>query len=502
MKRKITALILALCLVISMAFVLGSCGGGGGEGGPAGSTGDGSATAYVNLDINPEISLILDSNGLVISAIAENEDAQILLYEEEGIVGATLDVAIDKVLTLAVELGFISEDNKVIGTVVSAENEEKSEALLQSITASINAKSDKLGVSVSVNTDGAHSLIRSLKDFKEAHKDDPKISALTPADFKLMLEVAEEEGVDIEVVVDYERDELVGRLKTASDKAEKFATKVFEETVKQAEAAYKQTVKHALSATYFSYFTEKGVISKLPVASLYQAYVLAASSLDFIAATLDRIEDADDHPLDDELVAQVAELVGLDEEQIEKLENREGDITLDSIEEYLDRYLKNLDDDRAEELEDELDDLLDSIEETIEESLKELNAEHGDEIEAAIETVYLTLSAFESILPAELLAPFGQAMDDVAQLIEEGEIDSDSIEDIAEDLEDAAEEVEEHILEELTDEQKEEIEAKKKKIMDTLGESKTKLDNAIKDAVDAAKKHLGELKQSLKGGKR
>ena len=43
--------------------------------------------AYVSLDINPAIELIVDKDNNVVSVRGENEDGQVLLYEETGIKG-------------------------------------------------------------------------------------------------------------------------------------------------------------------------------------------------------------------------------------------------------------------------------------------------------------------------------------------------------------------------------------------------------------------------------
>ena len=41
---------------------------------------DEGAVSYVGIDVNPSVSLMLDKNNKVVSVIAENEDAQVLLY--------------------------------------------------------------------------------------------------------------------------------------------------------------------------------------------------------------------------------------------------------------------------------------------------------------------------------------------------------------------------------------------------------------------------------------
>lgn len=79
------------------------------------------ACSFVSLDINPEISLTIDENELVVSVYGENEDGQVLLYEESAnIVGKDIESAIDKIVSLAIEYGYLDEENKVVGTTVSS----------------------------------------------------------------------------------------------------------------------------------------------------------------------------------------------------------------------------------------------------------------------------------------------------------------------------------------------------------------------------------------------
>ena len=59
------------------------------------------AQTFVSMDINPSVEFTLDKNNKVLSVHGANEDGQVLLYGEEGIVGADIEVATAKVLELA-----------------------------------------------------------------------------------------------------------------------------------------------------------------------------------------------------------------------------------------------------------------------------------------------------------------------------------------------------------------------------------------------------------------
>ena len=55
------------------------------------------ATAFVTVDINPSVELTLNAEGKVLSAYGANEDGKVLLYGEAGIVGESVDKAVENI---------------------------------------------------------------------------------------------------------------------------------------------------------------------------------------------------------------------------------------------------------------------------------------------------------------------------------------------------------------------------------------------------------------------
>ena len=85
---KILAASLSGAMVVSLA---AACGNGGKD--------EGKAVSYVGIDVNPSVSLVLDKNDNVLSVLADNEDAQVLLYGET-LVGMSADEAAKKIAAL------------------------------------------------------------------------------------------------------------------------------------------------------------------------------------------------------------------------------------------------------------------------------------------------------------------------------------------------------------------------------------------------------------------
>lgn len=109
-NKKIAAICLSAC-VAGMAALSAGC-----------EQEDG-AVSYLAIDVNPSLSLTLDRNNKVMSVLAENEDASVLLYEEE-LEGMELDDALDRIASLSVELGYFNENNCTVNVTVAGKANE------------------------------------------------------------------------------------------------------------------------------------------------------------------------------------------------------------------------------------------------------------------------------------------------------------------------------------------------------------------------------------------
>ena len=137
-KNKMKTFMGLLCAVTMGASVvmMSGCLDGSGNSSSSGNQEDSvQATSYVSLDINPSIELTLDAENKVISVYGGNEDGQVLLYEETGIIGEDVQIAVDKIVDLAVELGYLDENNKVISTNVVSDTQATVTELLSKIDA-------------------------------------------------------------------------------------------------------------------------------------------------------------------------------------------------------------------------------------------------------------------------------------------------------------------------------------------------------------------------------
>lgn len=122
--KKFLYIITVLLVTAALTLTLAACGG-------TSPNDTENAVGYVNIKINPEIDLTTSEDNVVQAVYAANEDAEILLAETE-LVGMDAEDAIEAIVDLAVEQGYIdeeSQDNEVTIGVIDGEEETQDNGL-------------------------------------------------------------------------------------------------------------------------------------------------------------------------------------------------------------------------------------------------------------------------------------------------------------------------------------------------------------------------------------
>lgn len=102
---------------------------------------------YVSLKVNPEIELIVDDSGEVLSVNAVNEDGEVVI-EEGDFEGLTIEEACDEFTEVTTELGYVdveSEDTTVY-VHVDGEDQEIVEETIEEVTEKVNESFEKRGI--------------------------------------------------------------------------------------------------------------------------------------------------------------------------------------------------------------------------------------------------------------------------------------------------------------------------------------------------------------------
>lgn len=465
--------------------------------------------AYVSLDINPAVELIVDKNDVVVSVRGENEDGQVLLYGETEIKGEKIDAAVQKITDLAVQYGYLDEENTVVDALVTSGNDEFAEKILGKVNASVVATAENLGLSVSTDGEGAYSLLRRMEAFKKQFPDNAAIQNLSASKFKLALSVSETGDISLEAAVALDEAELIKMLEKASSNIEAYATDAYLQAKAKALAAYEQATELAGYAVYGQYYLEKMLTHPLTsyYGGVYQAYATAAKALRAVCDVAEVAATVKNYPLDEERVAAIALALGM--ESADELKNSDGKITVASVEAYADKLFKNSEAGEAlEQKKAALSAALAQAETVAKEEANELSEAYKPQIEAAVATARQVLTTMESLfvlVPENVTAALHTATADLKEILAaidevtaDGKIELDELKEQASRLEAKANEYLEKIKADLSEEERKELEERKAKVVAAMTQQKQAFEKALDDAAKAAKDYLADLKAERK----
>lgn len=461
--------------------------------------------AYVSLDINPAIELVVDKDNNVVSVRGENEDGQVLLYEESGIKGVKVDEAINKITDLAVKYGYLDENNKVVNTIVTSTNEAFGAKVNAKVNASITDTAADLGLTVTTNSEGAYSLVRKLEEFKAAHPENADIQNLSVAKFKLALSVSETGDVTLEAAVNLNYEELIKKLNDANNKIETYAIEAYNVAKTNALAAYEQATELAVYGEYTRFCVEKIIQNPMLAyyGGTYQIYASAAKGFDVICDVAELATKINNQPLDESKVQAVMTALGL--ESADVLKNSYGEITINSIDAYADKLFKNSEAGEAlEQMKEDLTSAISTLETEVKAKVAEIMETYRPEIETAAESARQIVSAVQNmmtLLPESVKEILNNSTKDLTDILseieamlEDGGIDVQELRDFSDTLEGKAQEYLDKVNGSLTEDDLKELEQRKANVVAKMTEQKKALEKAIGDAEKAAKDYLASLK--------
>lgn len=207
-------------------------------------------TSFVTLDINPSIEFVLDQNGVVMSVAGANHDGKVLLFEEDGIVGATLEAAINNITALAIEYGYLTNENGNIGVSVVSDDS----SLLQCVEDNIQAACNSLNFDISICQNIDLALEEELASLKAKYPNNANILSMDISRLRLA-KSALQSGENIEDVCALPLDTLLARVnEIQSDALSKFDlsyTSLVEKTQYLFDSAY-CVLENGLRVIYYS----------------------------------------------------------------------------------------------------------------------------------------------------------------------------------------------------------------------------------------------------------
>lgn len=519
MKKKIKSTLSLFCAAFLCTTTLSGCemlgldlGNLGNNNSSSSETGGGNSSApekgtdaasFVSLDINPSIELTVDSENKVVSVYGANEDGKVLLYEETGIVGEDVELAVEKIVELAVELGYLDENNKIVGTGVVSEDSDTESALTSKINAKVTATAQDLGLQVTTDGKGAYSLLRELDALKAAYPESQAIQNVSASKFKLAVSAAETGEVTLEAAVEMDVDELVELVANAHTQMEAFATEAYEAAKLEASMVFEKALGMAKAGVYLEYST--GKLQALPYGASYFMYEASASGFEACADGLACVERLRDYELSESQIEAVLSALALEDtsENRALLENSDGKITVKSVEAYADKLFKNTPvSAELEATKTALNEALTEAEALLEAEIAQAKETYGPQIEQIITTAeggVTVLKPLQSLLPASLkqaVTDFESVAANVRTAIETNEFSEGTLRQLAKEMDEKAAVLLEEFKAKLTEEELAELETKLAEVDARYAAQKAEMESKIAQAEQTAKAKLEALKNA------
>jgi len=503
MKKKLGAIVLSAFMAATMGS-LTACNVSNSDNSDK-DTGSTEKLAYVSLDINPAVELIVDKDNKVVSVRGENEDGQVLLYEEKGIEGEKIDAAINKITDLAVKYGYLDENNKVVDTIVSSGDNDFATEILSKVNTSITATAANLGLTVTTDGEGAYSLLRKMNEVKKEFPNNTAIQNMSVQKFKLALSVSETGDVSLDSAVALDDAALIEMLKEVSPQIEDFATATYLEAKTKALAAYEQVTEIAGYSVYTKYYLDN-MTSHLMTAyygGVYQMYASAATGFGTICDVAELAAQVDNYPLNTTQIEAIVTALGMD--SADALKNSKGEVTIESIEAYADKLFKNTPaSETLEQTKAALTEALAQAEAVIKEKVNEMTEEYKPQVQVALKNARNTLASVEGMfnsMPDAIktvmetsTADLKEILAQVDTILKGDKIELDELRALADRLEVNAQDYLNKIKADLSEEEWADLEAKKAAEIAKYATQKEELDRTLDEAAKAAKDYLANLK--------
>ncbi len=154
-----------------------------------------SKLAYIIIDINPSVELVVDDNDIVKEVVTLNNDADVAFYDVD-LVDKSLDEATKEIIDTAIELGYILNDDNVVNVTGYTEDDERKEKLEKKVAVSAKKHLQSKNINANILENG---VTDDIKNKAESYEVSPGKMLLVSRALQLNAELKEEEIVNMSV---------------------------------------------------------------------------------------------------------------------------------------------------------------------------------------------------------------------------------------------------------------------------------------------------------------
>ncbi|MEG2540602.1 MAG: hypothetical protein RSB59_02350 [Clostridia bacterium] len=343
-KSKIAIVAAVLALSLTLAMTLVGCNDDGGKGG---GTAASKPQSYVTVDINPSVELVLDQNQTVVAVEAGNTDAEVMLYNADGILGVNVNVAVENIAKLAVEMKYIDDSNKNISVTVSSETTAKADEIYNSVKQKMEATLSLQNVQAQVVKAVDIVLEKELASVKA--KNTGKVGyddSLTVEKYRLVKSALRADRMlTMDEAVKLTSPQLTAIVKNATDIAKDKFGKMYKLALQEAQFAYDEVKQVALDSAYYT-----AIGSDLNLIKPVSNYVGCRSAYRTISHIYDSIHEQFLNPIiSEEDALNMLHAVGINVTAISDILKQitvdgteNGEISKDSFSSYLNKVYRNM----------------------------------------------------------------------------------------------------------------------------------------------------------------
>ena len=372
--KKLFGKLLATIAAASLTFSIVAC-----TGETGGTNVAAAESVYLAIDINPSVELII-KDGKVSGVTAANEDGAVLL-SGETLEGMSVEAATDRIVALAEELGFLTDENNQVKITVVSDDAKAEEAVFEKAQKGAKKGSEKAEVNRNPRS-------ADEKKVKELQAENPELyKFLTPAKLRLIEAIMQyDDSMTYEVGAGMRIKDLAERLDELEDDFEDVIGDELEEKFEARKDELKAETERKIAAVYGD------------------EYLSAWEKYNALKAVYKEIEKRAEHaPVSEEDLAAIEEILkahgidggkdkpekGFSAEELEDCFDRMHDSgKFDRNHNHNDRFEGEHDrddDDVYEEAEDAIEDILDKYDEDAylltEEDLAAIAAAYGEGVE-------------------------------------------------------------------------------------------------------------------------